>query len=354
MAYRVGVSGLRRGLGPARIFDVLPDCELVAGCDPNPERRAQVEADFPRMRTFADYDDMLDYDLDIVLVGTPMPLHPEQTIAALEAGCHVLQEVTLADSIAGCREIAQAVKAHPNQSFMLAENQCYLAHIMAWKEIWEQGWLGEFMYAEAEYVHDIRGLLRNPDGSPTWRASRPPIVYCTHSLGPLMKVTGERCVTAVGLNTGSKLEPDLGHLDFGIGLFQTSNGGAMKVLRAQAVAREPAMHNYTIYGTKGCLETARPPYSMQTNAWFEGIPHLQSMVQLPLQGNSPSAPPEAYRGGHGTVEYYMVRDFVDSIREGRKPPIDIELAWNMTVPGLCAHESAVNGGAPVTVPRWDE
>ncbi|NLT43401.1 MAG: gfo/Idh/MocA family oxidoreductase, partial [Anaerolineae bacterium] len=43
-----------------------------------------------------------------------------------------------------------------------------------------------------------------------------------------------------------------------------------------------------------------------------------------------------------------------SIVEDTKPPIDIELGWNMTVPGLCAHESAVKGGAPIAIPRWDE
>ncbi|MBV7336342.1 hypothetical protein KFU94_50545 [Chloroflexi bacterium TSY] len=31
--YRVGVVGLRRGLGPARMFDLMPDCRVVAGCD---------------------------------------------------------------------------------------------------------------------------------------------------------------------------------------------------------------------------------------------------------------------------------------------------------------------------------
>ncbi len=354
MALRVGISGLRRGLGPGRIFNMLPECKLVAGCDPDPAKREQVEGDFPGIRTFADYQDMLDWGLDIVMVATPMPLHASQTVAALDAGCHVLQEVTLAQTLDECRQIAQAVKAHPKQKFMLAENNCYLGHIMSWKRMWEDGLLGDFMYAEAEYVHDIRSLLRQPDGSPTWRASRPPIVYCTHSLGPLMKVTGERCTLALGLNTGSKLEPDLGHIDFGVGVFQTASGGAMKVLRAQAVAREPAMHNYTIYGTKGCLETARPPYDMRTNAYLESVPHLHGMIEMPLKGDVPHAPAEAYAGGHGTVEYYMVRDFIQAIVNDGKPPIDIELGWNMTVPGLCAHESAVKGGAPIAVPRWDE
>ncbi|MGQ9552619.1 MAG: Gfo/Idh/MocA family protein [Anaerolineae bacterium] len=348
--YKVGISGLGRGLGPGRVFNLMPDCKVVAGCDPNAAKREQVERDFPGIRTFADYQDMLDWGLDIVVVATPMPLHALQTVQALEAGCHVLQEVTLANSIQECTDIVRAVQAHPKQKFMLGENDCYLAHIMAWQKMWQDGLLGDFMYAEAEYVHDIRYLLRNPDGTPTWRASRPPIVYCTHSLGPLMKVTGERCTLACGLNTGSKLEPDLGHIDFGIGIFQTNSGGVIKVLRAQAVAREPMMHYYSIYGTRGCLETERPPHPMQTNAWLESVPYINSMIRIPVDANVPHAPAEAYAGGHGTVEYFMIQDFMGSIRTDTRSPIDVELAWNMTVPGLCAHQSALKGGMPVPVP----
>ena len=39
---------------------------------------------------------MLAHGLDIVFVASPVPLHCQHTVAALEAGCHVLQEVTLA------------------------------------------------------------------------------------------------------------------------------------------------------------------------------------------------------------------------------------------------------------------
>lgn len=33
MAYRVGISGLRRGVALARMFEAMPDCQVVAACD---------------------------------------------------------------------------------------------------------------------------------------------------------------------------------------------------------------------------------------------------------------------------------------------------------------------------------
>ncbi len=42
---------------------------------------------------------MLDSDIDLVFVSTPMQLHVPQTLAALKAGKHVMGEVTAAVSI---------------------------------------------------------------------------------------------------------------------------------------------------------------------------------------------------------------------------------------------------------------
>jgi predicted dehydrogenase len=355
MTYRVGISGLGRGVGPGHMFAAMPDCQVAAGCDPDPQARERFEEQFPGARAFADYDAMLAEGLDIVFVGTPMPLHRDQTVAALEAGCHVLQEVTLANTVQECRDVLETVKARPRQKFMLAENNCYRADIMAWQEMWAQGLLGEFIYAEAEYVHDIRSLLHKPDGTPTWRAARPPIVYCSHSLGPILKVTGERCTSVCAMQTKSLLEPELEHQGFQVGLFQTTGGGVIKMLRTQAVTREPAFHYFSLYGTKGCLETSRPPVSpLRTNAYLEQVPHLRGMIEIPLTTDVPGAPVAATRGGHGTVEYFMVRDFLECIRRDTPPPIDIYAALDMTLPGLCAYESAVNGGQPVPIPDWRE
>jgi hypothetical protein len=46
--------------------------------------------------------------------------------------------------------------------------------------------------------------------------------------------------------------------------------------------------------------------------------------------------------------------FLEGIRKDTKPAVVVEFGWNMTLPGLCAHECAMNGGQPVCVPRWDE
>lgn len=352
-SYRVGVVGLRRGLGPAHMFDLMPDCQVMAGCDIDAATLERFGERFPQAQLVASYDDLLALGLDIVFVASPVPLHCHHTVAALEAGCHVLQEVTLATTLDECRQILTSVQNHPRQKFMLAENCCYWAHILSWQQMWQQGMLGSFMYAEAEYIHDTRYLLREKDGSPTWRANMKPIHYCTHSLGPLLKVTGERCKTASGMQIGHSIEGDSSRPTMEVAIFQTESGGVIKILCAFGITREPMFHYYSIYGSEGTLETTRPPLKpLQTNAYFSSIPHLRNMIEIPVTENLPRAPQEATQGGHGTAEYAMISDFMKCIRDDTLPPIDIYAALDMAVPGLCAHESAMNGGQPVPIPHW--
>jgi predicted dehydrogenase len=348
--FRIGIIGAGRGFSQANAFVGMPDCEIAAICDLDESRLEEFTRRFPGATGYTDYTDMLGTGLDIIVVASPMPWHARHSIAALEAGAHVLQEVSLASNLEECESLVRAARAHPRQKFMLAENCCYWAHILSWQAIAAQGLLGQFMYAEAEYVHDVRTLLRDAQGRPTWRASLPPIHYCTHSLGPLLKVTGERCISASGLSCGSKLNPDLGNSDAEVGIFQTASGGVIKVLCAFGIRREPAFHYYSLYGTKGTLETARPPSPLATSAYLEAMPFTHGMSQIPLDYNVPGL--EATGGGHGTAEWLMVQDFMRCVRGDSTPPIDIYTALDMAVPGLCAHESALRGGNRVPVPDW--
>lgn len=351
MTLTVGISGLRRGLSVARVFPLFPDCEIIAGCDPDAVARESFSAQFPRAKACATYEDLLSHKPDAVVVASPVPQHAEQSIAALEADCHVLQEVCLAENLQQCHAIWQAVQRHPAPKFMLAENCCYWAHIMAWRQLFQAGQLGELTHAEAEYIHDCRALTTR-DGQPTWRMALPPIHYCTHSLGPLLAITGNHCVSAVGLATASRLQPGSGRWDLETGLFQTDTGATIKILTGFRVCREPAFHYYSIYGSRGCLETSRPPHTLGTHAYLDSVPHLQGMMTLPLNTDVPRAPAGAGAGGHGTAEFFMVRDFIQAIREDTVPTLDIGAALDMSLPGLCAHQSALAGGAPVEVPQW--
>ena len=57
----------------------------------------------------------------------------------------------------------------------------------------------------------------------------------------------------------------------------------------------------------------------------------------------PPLPPGVDGGGHGGSHGYLMSDFVDAILRDRKPWVDVAQALNMTVAGIVAHQSALQG-----------
>jgi hypothetical protein len=58
-------------------------------------------------------------------------------------------------------------------------------------------------------------------------------------------------------------------------------------------------------------------------------------------------------GGHHGSHPHLVHEFLSSIVERRPPWIDAATAANWTSAGMCAHESAMRGGAEVQVPGFE-
>jgi predicted dehydrogenase len=241
---------------------------------------------------------------------------------------------------------------------MMAENYCYFHYVRQWREIVEAGKIGEIYYAEGEYVHEILKLLKDPEtGEFCWRHERPPIWYCAHTLGPVLMLMQDRIVEACGLTSGFKRKPEfkdhLGYLDFEIGLFKTEKGSVVKILRSQTAAR-PHMVWYSLYGTKGHLENGRfDKLKLDGIRYFEGMGHKDPAQLVECANSDPDLPEEARSGGHGTSEYFMIRDFLDAVGKGERPFIDAIKASEWTIPGLVAHESAMAGGEWMKVPTFD-
>ncbi|MEX1031181.1 MAG: hypothetical protein WDZ91_14225 [Paenibacillaceae bacterium] len=58
--------------------------------------------------------------------------------------------------------------------------------------------------------------------------------------------------------------------------------------------------------------------------------------------------------GHGGSHPHLVKEFVDSIIEGRDSAIDAVTSAYYTGAGICAHESAMNGAARVIIPEFEK
>lgn len=358
--WQVGIVGLSRGQGFVRTFGAHPRVEVAALCDIDQDALAQTGEAFklPDRQLFTDFDDFVNSATDIVVVATPIQFHAEQSIKAMENGKHVLCEQTAAYTIGECEKVVNTVK-RTGKTYMMAENYCYFHYVRQWKKLIDQGKLGKIFYAEGEYIHEIRRLLVDEEtGEPHWRYTRAPIWYCAHCLGPPLTLMDDRIVKATGSHSGWNLFPDrtVAFLDMEVGLFRTQKGATIKILRSQVAPRYPEMVFYSLYGTKGFVENGREGgwggtkgrlFIEDERSKEEGA----RVIDCPKV--DPDAPAEALVGGHGTSEYYMIRDFLDAVENNTRPPIDVIRSMDFTVPGILAHEAAMSDGEWLDVPLFE-
>ena len=361
--YKVGVVGCRRGGSLVKSLATHPKSEITAVCDIDENQLADMSKayDVPDSSQFKDFDTFVDSDIDIVVIATPIELHAEQAIAAMENGKHVLCEQTAAYTIDDCLRLIDVTKK-TGVAYMMAENYTYFHYILEWKKIIDAGRLGEIHYAEGEYIHEIENLLIDPEtGKRRWRYPRAPIWYCAHTLGPVLTLMDDKVVSATGATSGFKMHPEkdaLGYMDMEVGLFKTAKGSVVKILRSQ-VAKRYGKNNshmvwYSMYGTKGFIEAGRTGGGKTDGLlYIEGeMTKEQGAQPYECSTVDPNAPEEAKSGGHGTSEYFMIRDFIDAIENKARPPLDIIRAVDFTVPGILAHEAAVKGGVWLDVPEY--
>ena len=91
---RIGVAGLgsvsQRGIVPHLAqADVRDRMELTAVMDPVPGRAAATAEKFGAKFAFEDYDEMLDSPIDAVVIASPIFVHHEQIMKAIDAGKHL-------------------------------------------------------------------------------------------------------------------------------------------------------------------------------------------------------------------------------------------------------------------------
>jgi predicted dehydrogenase len=135
---------------------------IAAVCDLRAERaqKAAKQYGIPDCKVYENYREMIqDKTLDVIYVLTPNRSHSELTIAALDAGKHVLCEKPMAT---GAREAGLMVDAAKRNKKLLTigyQNRCS-PESQTLKRIAETGDLGDVYYAQA---HAIRRR-----GIPNW------------------------------------------------------------------------------------------------------------------------------------------------------------------------------------------
>ena len=124
----VAVVGLGfMGVTHLRAYQAVEAAQIVAVCDPvrlpvngvlagvagNVKKSDDIDLG-PHVRVYRRFEEVLaDPEVELVDLCTPTPLHPEQAMAALRAGKHVLCEKPLARTAAVARQIVKVAESAP-------------------------------------------------------------------------------------------------------------------------------------------------------------------------------------------------------------------------------------------------
>jgi predicted dehydrogenase/GNAT superfamily N-acetyltransferase len=360
----VGACG--RGASFKAACDANPDVKIQAVCDSNVEGLDAARQRLGAEEQYADYQQMLEKSqLDGVIIGTPMPLHVPQSIAALKRNLHVLCEVPAGVSVDECRELTLA--AHTSSGlYMMAENYTYMKSNVLIREMVRRGLFGTTYFGEAEYIHELKGLNEVTKWRRKWQTGINGNTYPTHSLGPLLQwMPGDRvasvCCAGSGHHYKDPRGEDYQQEDSVLSLNRMAHGGLVKLRIDMLSDRPHAMTNYQVQGTDGCYESSRTwgdrnrvwlrSRSKDMNTWTD----LSEFEAEFLPEMWKQASETARKAGHGGGDYFEVMDFVDACMGHRPVEIGIDLAMDMTLPGLASQTSAAQGGRWVEVPdsrRW--
>ena len=351
---KLGVVGLKRGAYVA--WTLIGDKNVVirAIADRDPETLKACKEDYERngvkdFLCFDNIEDLLKSDIDAVYIATDKPLHTKHTVMALEAGKHVLSEIPVIETMEEAQILRDAVAAHPELKYMAGENCFYWAFIEAWKKMYEEGKFGDIMYAEAEYLHAPHPDEIKPyEPENHWRRFNPAITYLTHSLGPLLYILDDHCVSV------SCMAPDVAKYnkyrdgnENGVAIFKTAKGTVIRVFIGFG-AYVGFDHNFALYGTKGTVMTdkTKPLEEAHSFAKLYEIPNtFEKFFEIPVALSNTG---DVY--GHGGVDARMIREFIKCIIDDTKPPIDIEMGIRISMPGIIAAESAKLGGELLQIP----
>ncbi len=355
----VGAAG--RGASFRSACEASGLLKIHAVCDTNHEKLEEARVKLGAVEKYDDYGLMLEKsDIQAVILGTPMPLHVPQAIAALERHIHVMSEVPAGVSLEECRRLVAAGRSSKAR-YMMAENCTYIKSNVLVRELARRGLFGETYYAEGEYIHELKELNEITKWRRKWQTGINGITYGTHSLGPILQwMPGDRVVSVCCAGSGHHYRDPRGDYyeneDSCVMLGKTLKGALIKIRVDMLSDRPHAMTNYSLQGTDGCYESARSDpergkvwlrsLAKDAHTWLD--PAELEERYLPAYWRDASE--TARQAGHGGGDYFEVLDFMDAIEGNRPCPIGIHEAMDMTLPGLMSQESIRRGRRWLKVP----
>ncbi|MEC7566997.1 MAG: Gfo/Idh/MocA family oxidoreductase [Planctomycetota bacterium] len=363
----VAMIGLGFGAEFIPIYQALPNVDQIAICRRDEDAMNLVGDQFGLEKRYTNYEDVLaDPEIDFVHINSPIDDHAWMSLKALDAGKHVMCTVPMATTIEECRQIVEKVQ-ETGLKYMMAETVVYSREFLFIKEMYDKGELGKIQHLAASHPQDM-------DGWPSYWQEMIPMHYATHVVSPCLGLM-DSLAEAVSCFGSGTVREDIAE--------KSGNPFAVQSCHIKLQDSDVAAHiwrflydvarqyreSFDVYGTKKSFEWTlieNEPHVIHTAKKPE--PEIPEKVEVPDYAHL--LPPEIQKftlpteihdsehlsfvqgGGHGGSHPHMVHEMVSALEEDREPWPNAVTAANWTCVGICAHQSAMNGGELVSLPEF--
>jgi predicted dehydrogenase len=308
---------VRRRVAPALLDS--PRCDFVAVSRSRVDRAGEALA-MGAKRFHADWRALVDdTDVQCVYVATPVHLHAAQTIAAAEAGKHVLCEKPMAMTAGECDRMIAAARANGVRLGIAYYRRFYPA-VRRIKAIVESGEIGlpviaqmnAFEWFDPGPDHPRRWLL-----TPAMAGGGPMMDFGCHRLEVLLYLFGAaRRTAALATNVIFDREVE----DTAAVTIEFDSGPCATLVVTHAVGqREDTFH---LFGTRGSIRC-------------DDLNRGELTIRADDGERTESHPPAA--NVHGP----LIDDFASAVIDGRDPEVDGEMGRAVSV-----IEDGIYGFAP--------
>ncbi|HZG74212.1 MAG TPA: Gfo/Idh/MocA family oxidoreductase [Paenibacillus sp.] len=360
----VAIVGLGFGAEFIPIYQRHPDTKMYAICQRTEEKLHQVGDYFGVEKRYTDFEALLaDPAVDAVHINSPIHLHAEQSIRALEAGKHVACTVPMATTIDECRRIVAAQRAS-GKAYMMMETAVYTREYLFAKQLRDEGKLGRIQFLRGSHQQEMAGW-------PGYWEGLPPMHYATHCVGPCLALADRlaayvscfgsgRIDEALIPKYGSPFAVETAHIKL------KDSDLSAEVTRSLFDTAREYIESFDVYGSHSSFEWSRveheaPLVHVGEKVARADVPDYAHLLPEPIRKYTTQGVYDAdahqhlsftQGSGHGGSHPHLVHEFVSAIVAGRPPFPNAEQSANWTSVGICAHESALRGGARVDVPSF--
>lgn len=340
----------------AHALERLDESVCVAACSRNPER-IKAFADRHGIKAYTDVAEMVTQEeLDVVINATPHPAHAVTSIAALQAGAHVMVEKPLASSLADCDAMIDATRTAGRTLGMISQRRLY-EPVMRVKQAIDDGKIGRPILGtvtmlgwrdEAYYQSDPwRGKWQEEGGGVLVNQAPHQLDLLQWFMGPIDSLYGL---------WGNLNHPYIEVEDTAVAVIRFQNGGIGNIVVSNS--QNPALYGKVhVHGENGASVGVQTDGGAMFVAGMSKIeePPLNDIWTVPGEENLLDTyrreDTEVFNAVDATEHYHQlqIRDFLQSVIEQRDPQVT-GVEGRKTVELFTAIYRSMRDQAPVQFP----